>query len=226
MSIAGSSTAENNSAHGDPSPRRVGRPLDAAKRRAIVETAAQHFFTNGYAATAIEQIAADAGVSKVTIYNQFGDKRALFAAAVEGECERMPEHFSIEGTQPGTIRERLTAIGESMVFFLSRPEMIQFDRRIAAETEREPAIGAAFLDAGPRPMKRAFAAWLEHACAAGELAIADAELAAEQFVSMCKGMGDLERRFGAEVTPENSARRIAGAVDVFLAAYAPPSRET
>ncbi|MEA1618409.1 TetR/AcrR family transcriptional regulator [Erythrobacter sp. T5W1-R] len=200
--------------------------MDAAKRRAIVETAAQHFFTNGYAATAIEQIAADAGVSKVTIYNHFGDKRALFAAAVEGECERMPEHFSIEGTQPGTIRERLTAIGESMVFFLSRPEMIQFDRRIAAETEHEPAIGAAFLDAGPRPMKRAFAAWLEHACAAGELAIADAELAAEQFVSMCKGMGDLERRFGAEVTPENSARRIAGAVDVFLAAYAPPSRET
>lgn len=226
MSIAGSSTAENNSAGGDPAPRRVGRPLDAAKRRAIVETAAQHFFTNGYAATAIEQIAADAGVSKVTIYNHFGDKRALFAAAVEGECERMPEHFSIEGTQPGTIRERLTAIGESMVFFLSRPEMIQFDRRIAAETEHEPAIGAAFLDAGPRPMKRAFAAWLEHACAAGELAIADAELAAEQFVSMCKGMGDLERRFGAEVTPENSARRIAGAVDVFLAAYAPPSRET
>ncbi len=226
MSIAGSSTAENNSAGGDPAPRRVGRPLDAAKRRAIVETAAQHFFTNGYAATAIEQIAADAGVSKVTIYNQFGDKRALFAAAVEGECERMPEHFSIEGTQPGTIRERLTAIGESMVFFLSRPEMIQFDRRIAAETEHEPAIGAAFLDAGPRPMKRAFAAWLEHACAAGELAIVDAELAAEQFVSMCKGMGDLERRFGAEVTPENSARRIAGAVDVFLAAYAPPSRET
>jgi TetR/AcrR family transcriptional repressor of mexJK operon len=32
-------------------------------------------------------------------------------------------------------------------------------------------------------------------------------------------MGDLERRFGAEVTPETSARRIAGAVEVFLAAY-------
>lgn len=197
----------------------MGRPLDAAKRRAIVEAAARHFFQNGYAATAIEQVAADAGVSKVTIYNHFGDKRALFAAAVAGECERMPEHFSIEGTQPGVIRERLTAIGESMVFFLSRPEMIQFDRRIAAETEHEPAIGAAFLDAGPRPMKRAFAAWLEHACVAGELAIADAELAAEQFVSMCKGMGDVERRFGAEVTPENSARRINGAVNVFLAAY-------
>jgi TetR/AcrR family transcriptional repressor of mexJK operon len=218
LSTRRTSVAEKNLSSDKPV-RKPGRPLDEAKRRAIVEAAALHFFQNGYAATSIEQVAADAGVSKVTIYNQFGDKSALFAAAVEGQCERMPENFSIERTQPGAIRERLTAIGESMVFFLSRSEMIQFDRRIAAETEHEPAIGAAFLDAGPRPMKRAFAAWLEHACAAGELAINDAELAAEQFVSMCKGMGDLERRFGAEVTPETSARRIAGAVEVFLAAY-------
>jgi TetR/AcrR family transcriptional repressor of mexJK operon len=131
----------------------------------------------------------------------------------------MPEHFALEEMQPGAICERLTAIGESMMFFLSRPELIQFDRRIAAETEHEPAIGAAFLDAGPRRMKRAFAAWLQHGVEAGELAIGDCELAAEQFVSMCNGMGDLERRFGAEVTPENAARRLAGAVEVFLAAY-------
>ena len=49
-------------------------------------------------------------------------------------------------------------------------------------------------------------------------------LAAEQFVSLCKGMGDLERRFGAEVTAEFSRKRITGAVEVFLAAYSVPSR--
>lgn len=201
------------------SPRKAGRPLDAAKRRAIVETAARHFFQHGYAATAIEQVAADAGVSKVTIYNHFGDKRALFAAAVECECEKMPEHFALEEMQPVAIRERLTAIGESMMLFLSRPELIQFDRRIAAETEHDPAIGAAFLDAGPRRMKQAFGAWLACAAEAGELAIDDPLLAAEQFVSMCKGMGDLERRFGAEVAPEQEAARLRGAVEVFLAAY-------
>ncbi len=72
-------------------------------------------------------------------------------------------------------------------------------------------------------MKQGFAAWLRHAAATGELAIGDAELAAEQFVSMCKGMGDLERRFGADLDWEESRRRIHGAVDVFLAAYAAPS---
>jgi TetR/AcrR family transcriptional repressor of mexJK operon len=44
-------------------------------------------------------------------------------------------------------------------------------------------------------------------------------LAAEQFVSLCKGMGDLERRFGAIVTPEQRDQRIIGAVELFLAAY-------
>jgi len=218
LSTCGSSATENLSG-----PRKQGRPLDAAKRRAIVDTAAHHFFHHGYAATAIEQVAADAGVSKVTIYNQFGDKRALFAAAVECECEKMRGHFSLEGTFHGTISERLTAIGQAIYAFLSRPEMIQFERRIAAETEVEPAIGAAFLEAGPWRMKHGFAAYLSRAVTAGELVIHDPLLAAEQFVSMCKGMGDLERRFGAFVTPEARDQRIAGAVEVFLAAYGKPA---
>ncbi|MFM7349017.1 MAG: TetR/AcrR family transcriptional regulator [Erythrobacter sp.] len=205
--------------------RRVGRPLDVGKRAAIVETAAHHFFHNGYAATAIEQVAADAGVSKVTIYNQFGDKRALFAAAVECECEKIRGHFSLEDTARGPIRERLIDIGQAMCAFLSRPEMLQFERRIAAETEDEPAIGAAFLEAGPWRMKRAFGAWLAHEAAAGELSLDDPLLAAEQFVSMCKGMGDLERRFGVTVEGEERDRRIVGAVDVFLAAYRAPQRD-
>lgn len=214
MSISGSSEPEKK-----PARRKAGRPLDAVKRAAIVETAAHHFFHHGYAATAIEQVAADAGVSKVTIYNQFGDKRALFAAAVECECEKMRGHFSLEGTVTGSMRDRLTAIGQAIFAFLFRPEMIQFERRIAAETEHDPAIGAAFLEAGPMRMKHAFALYLNHAVAAGELVIADPMLAAEQFVSLCKGMGDLERRFGAIVTPEQRDQRIIGAVEMFLAAY-------
>jgi TetR/AcrR family transcriptional regulator, mexJK operon transcriptional repressor len=201
-------------------PKKTGRPLDAAKRNKIIEAAAQSFFCGGFAGTAIEQVAADAGVSKVTIYNQFGDKRALFTAAVESECEKVRGYFSLEQMPQGSIRERLTAIGEAMLAFLHRPEMIQFERRIAAETVHDPAIGAVFLEAGPNRMKQAFAAWLRHACETGELQIADTLLAAEQFVALCKGMGDLEHRFGVAVTSEASARRVSGAVEVFLAAYA------
>lgn len=199
--------------------RKAGRPVDPAKHDAIIAAATDSFFEIGYAASTIEGIAARAGVSKVTVYNHFGDKRTLLAAAVGRECERMRGHFAIEADSGAGLRERLLTIGTAMVAFLSRPEMIQFERRIAAETEHEPEIGIAFLDNGPRRMKAAFAALLTHAHAGGELDIPDPELAAEQFASLCKGMGDLERRFGAIPDAAREQARIAGAVDVFLRAY-------
>lgn len=199
--------------------RKAGRPADTAKRDAIVSAARDAFFDRGFAATSIEQIAADAGVSKVTIYNHFGDKRALFAAAVEEQCGIMRQHFTLAQLAKGTLRERLTAIGEAMVAFLSRAEMIQFDRRIAAETEHDPRIGAAFLTAGPHRMKAAFTGFITAMQAAGELEVSDAALAAEQFVSMCKGMGDLDRRYGQPADPAQDRARIAAAVEVFCRAY-------
>lgn len=197
-----------------------GRPADLAKRRAILQTAGRSFFDVGFAATSIEQVAAEAGVSKVTVYNHFGDKRGLFTAAVEAECERLRDHFSIAPAEGADLRARLTAIGEAMSAFLSRPEMVQFERRIAAETEQEPAIGEAFLAAGPHRMKADFAALLTAMNAAGEVEIDDADLAAEQFAAMCKGMGDLDRRFGMPKDEQRDRERIDGAVEVFCRAYA------
>ena len=198
---------------------RLGRPSDPAKRADILRAATRHFFDLGYAATSIEQVAASAEVSKVTIYNQFGGKPGLFAAAVEAECERMRGHFSIEDLGGTSMREKLTAIGEAMSAFLSRPEMVRFERRIAAETERDPGIGAAFLEAGPHRMKRAFADFLSAMNAAGEVEIEDTTLAAEQFAAMCKGMGDIDRRFGMPQDEERDRDRVAGAVEVFCRAY-------
>jgi TetR/AcrR family transcriptional repressor of mexJK operon len=208
-------------------PKRTGRPADEAKREAILAAAAASFFEHGFAASSIEQIAADAGVSKVTIYNRFGDKRALFAAAVEVECEQIRGSLQVPEVASGSLRDRLTAVGEAMVAFTSRPKMVQFERRIAAETEYDPAVGEAFLEAGPHRMKESFAALIAAMHEAGEVDVADPALAAEQFAGMCKGMGDLERRFGAPVDPQRNRERIAGAVEVFCRAYArDPSCET
>ena len=200
--------------------KRSGRPVDPAKREAIIAAATRAFFDRGFAAASIERVAADAGVSKVTVYNHFGDKHRLFVASVETQCEIMRGHSSIGEMPRGTLRERLLAIGEAMVAFLSRDEMVQFERRIAAETEHEPEIGKAFLAAGPHRMKKAFSALISALDEAGELRVDDPELAAEQFVAMCKGMGDLDRRFGQPIDEKRNRERIEGAVEVFCRAYA------
>ena len=57
MSIGLSASLEKKPVRRDPASKRAGRPLDAAKRAAIIDAAAHHFFHHGYAASAIEQIA-------------------------------------------------------------------------------------------------------------------------------------------------------------------------
>jgi AcrR family transcriptional regulator len=72
------------------------RPYDASRRQeqaqrnrdAIIEAAERRFLGDGYAATTVAAIAADAGVSDHTIYKSFGGKpgliRAIRARALEG----------------------------------------------------------------------------------------------------------------------------------------------
>lgn len=196
-----------------------GSFAEGGKREAILLAARHVFLAHGFAAATIEGIAAEAGVSKVTVYNHFGDKRGLFIAAVEHECSRISGRFSLEHLPAGDLQTKLLAVGEAIVAFLSRPEMVQFERRIAAETEAEPEIGKAFLAAGPNRMKQALSDLFSGLAGSGRVEIDDPVLAAEQFAAMCKGMGDVERRFGQPGDAARDRQRIKGAVDVFCRAY-------
>ena len=63
----------------------AGRPkaseLERRKTLAI-KVATDLFMKNGYAATSLNEIAKDAGVSRRTIYQHFGDKGAMFREVI------------------------------------------------------------------------------------------------------------------------------------------------
>src|SRR6478609_2897584 len=54
----------------------------ARKRRGILDAATAAFFRSGYLGTSMDQIAAQAAVSKQTVYKQFTDKESLFTEIV------------------------------------------------------------------------------------------------------------------------------------------------
>src|ERR1700722_13637737 len=60
------------------------RGRTARKRRAIMEAATALFLRDGYRNTSMDQVAADAAVSKQTVYKQFADKEQLFRDIVLG----------------------------------------------------------------------------------------------------------------------------------------------
>ncbi len=74
-------------------PRR--RRLDAAARRAtILDAAIPVFATAGYEQTRMSDVAARVGVTEPVIFQNFGTKAELFAAALERVSERAAAHLS------------------------------------------------------------------------------------------------------------------------------------
>jgi len=63
-------------------------------RRAVLAAAKDRFVDEGYAATTIAAVAADAGVSVETVYKAFGNKpglvKAVFDVAIAGDDEPVP----------------------------------------------------------------------------------------------------------------------------------------
>ncbi len=177
-------------------------------------------FEADFAAASIEQVVADAGISKVTIYNEFGDKLGVFIASVETQCDRLRDRSRIESVKKPDLGSRLTAIGEAVANFYSFSLIVQFECRIAAEIEDESKIGAAFLAAGRHLMRASVAALLAAMNASGEVSINDAKLAAEHFSAMRKGIGYVEHRFGMLQDKTRARKHIDSAVDVFCRAYA------
>ena len=64
------------------SARNTGARVGAARRR-ILESAARRFYADGIAATGIDSVTADAGVAKMSLYNNFASKSALVTAVLE-----------------------------------------------------------------------------------------------------------------------------------------------
>jgi AcrR family transcriptional regulator len=69
-----------------PRQRSRGRPLsgtDGDIRQDIIDSAVNHFASQGYAATSVREIAEDVGVNGAMIHYYFGNKEALLLAALE-----------------------------------------------------------------------------------------------------------------------------------------------
>jgi TetR/AcrR family transcriptional regulator, mexJK operon transcriptional repressor len=200
--------------------RLAHRPVDQEKQAAILVAARAEFFEHGYAGASIERIAASAGVSKVTIYNHFQNKENLFSHMIGQECSRMRVELADLGPQNDDLRHSLLGFSRSMMDFLSSPDIIRFERRLAAEVEHYPAMGELFLNAGPRRLRAMLTQLIETAMAKNQLASADPDLAAGHLYGILKGFSDIEWRFADANSADSNAPSVEAAVDRFLLAYA------
>lgn len=170
----------------------------------------------------MDAIAAEAGVSKLTLYSHFRNKDDLFQQTVIAKCrEHTPETlFDIKDTSP--LRERLLRIGQGFVDLINSEEAINLYRMMSAQGGQVNKLGQLFWEAGPERSMREFSQLLTAAVAAGELHIAHPRRAAAHFFFMLKGEPHLKQLLGAAPPPATTDRRshVREVVELFLRAYA------
>lgn len=123
------------------------------KRAAIVAAARETFLQEGFAA-GVDLIAARAGVSKVTIYNHFGSKEALFTAVIADALDA-----PVGGTLVAAVDQlaeaddlRMALIEAAHAWVASvreNPDVLAIRNLVARELHRFPDLGRAWQHQPP-----------------------------------------------------------------------------
>jgi TetR/AcrR family transcriptional regulator, mexJK operon transcriptional repressor len=199
-----------------------GRPKDLEKRAAILEAAKRLFPVHGFDGVSMDAIAAEAGVSKLTVYSHFKDKDFLFGEAVRIKCEEQlpPELFLAD--LKGPIRKQLRTIARAFFDLIMSDEAIGM-HRMMAQARTDSSLARIFWEAGPRRVQEGFARFLQAEIAAGQLDIADPRRAASQFFCLLKGEVHSQMMFGCcdPLCTRDADAHLDATVDFFLRAYAP-----
>lgn len=168
-------------------------PASAAKREAIVCAAAQVFMASGYGAASMDQIAAEAGVSKQTVYSHFGAKDALFEEIVSCKCEELMGADGIRVAQDAEPEIVLFETAKKFLNVVLNEESITLYRTILSECGRFPELAQAFYRAGPRVATERLAGYFTKMADQGKLKISDPRAAAGMFFAMLRGDLYLQR---------------------------------
>jgi AcrR family transcriptional regulator len=204
-----------------PQPRR-GRPRDPERLRRIVEAAHSHFNAHGFERASVDAIAADAGVSKMTIYSHFASKEALFEAVIRDRTDRVMGGLAgVEALDPTQPQKALLAVGEQFLT-LAREEEVQGQfRSVYGAAGARPEACRAFYRQGADRLIGDLAAYLRRADARGTLHIRHPRQAADLFLAMFLGDGHIRGLLMLDMPDarENKAL-LREAVRVFIAAYA------
>lgn len=199
-----------------------GRPKSQKKRLAILAAAKRLFLQAGFDGTSVEQIAAAAGVSKLTVYSHFKDKEGLFFTAIEEQCrEQLPDNvFAIPRAIP--VEQALGEIGRRFHALLASDDSIALHRMMIGDARNAERLGPLFWNAGAARVLAGLETFLKAAAARGELAIADPREAASQFLVLLKGEINLRMLCGPSgcLHGDDVDAYVDAVVRLFLRAYA------
>ena len=96
------------------------------RRKAIMAAAIRRFDASGYSATTMDEVAADAGISKGSIYNYFQSKEDLFAQLFSATASQKQDEIEAAMAQAGSPSKQINCLVDQWAAHL--PERQRFGR--------------------------------------------------------------------------------------------------
>jgi TetR/AcrR family transcriptional regulator, mexJK operon transcriptional repressor len=193
----------------------------ASTNEKILQAALAVFLEVGFERANLDKIAAQAGVTKPTVYSHFGSKVGLLQAVAQQQAQQAITQFSPNLKSTGNVRRDLTGFAKSFLTNTLHPDAIRVHRFAIVEAMTHPELVAPLLSAGPKKLDEALQNYLDAETKAGRLRCRNPLLAAQQLIGLLSGMDFLAIIISQVVPSEAETRkRIASAIDVFLNSYA------
>jgi TetR/AcrR family transcriptional repressor of mexJK operon len=168
------------------------------KRRTILDGARSIFLAHGYGGASMDQVAAAASVSKMTLYRYFVGKEQLFAGVVEDLCERIADDALSAAMETLPPEQALRAFAKRILATLFDPDTIELHRIVIAESRRFPELGRLFYQQGPEGSVGILEAYLRNHADDPRLRIGSPRIAAEEFLSLLRGYAHLRILLGID----------------------------
>lgn len=184
--------------------------------------AARELFTREGFEAGMDQIAAEAGVSKVTVYNHFGSKEELFtevAGQAMGEAHTTMAELRARLAEAADVREALLDTAHALVDAATDPSRLALRNLVTGELRRFPELARAYQHSGPARSAAAMGEVLDELCARGLLAVPDVEVAVIQFFSLTIYPHLIAASIGGALPPDLARRLLTDGVELFLERY-------
>ncbi len=196
------------------------RKKSEAKRQEILQAANEVFRKTGYERASMDEISAQVGCSKATLYSHFASKEELLYVVLTETTD--PDFLATYATlKPGSpIRPTLRQFGERLLTLLYSAELQSLRRLVIAEAGRSD-IGKRCYELGPAHSIAAVTEFLRNATTEGQIRKCDPRLAAMHLHGLLEAEWLYPILFQTLSRPSREQIRTAvdNAVIVFLSAY-------
>lgn len=198
-----------------------GRPKDLEKRAKILQAAKSIFLKMGYHATSMNQIAKEAGVTKLTVYNHFQDKANLFICAIEESCEESICAKQFELNPESDFKQALGLMCHRALSIIYLPEAIKLDRVLFELAAEQSPLTQQFFDASHTRMSNVWCDFFEQAIALKFIQVDEPLKQVDLIVSLMLGTRHHKVLLGLDTvpTPMEINQIIQNAIEIFLLKY-------